>query len=1182
MKKIVWLFIFILSCLTVTSWQYLYFTWNWQNNSWFQQWCEETYDINYNFLSESWSIAKELSVNAFVIIDTWRIAYVDSSWWSNWDKTANGRTFTLWSNWKFYKPEYPFLSGNILKISLLNTLAPISGIWKYWTLRFKPKYDSSDYDAYFWFYLPWDQAWTYIGSNNYFTSSKTWDFIHVVKAPCISDWDEPKITLNNNINGAAYTSGQTYKINSWLRVVLKDDWWTKTRTDVPYVWKTVNNTDTWTWNCNTTNCEISNQYWIDINTVSVVVSWVYLGNQAKKITLNSGNGFSSGWSNKTWENKDRDVTLSTWLNGYIFEVEEPVVISISVKDRTWVNKSTQNTSWLTITINKPKKPEATFIVPVSWTWSVPQSANIQFRVEDEWAGVKLSTVEVVLSGVNDVATWSYTFLNLNGECTIETWCDTLGSGWWYLFTFNPKALWSLLPNLWEFDILVTACDLKNNCINNQKIGSFKISPPCGELQCCGDVDMYVNHNWQYVLSWLVTTWSLTVSWWGNVRVDIRNIEDLEELSGFNLPENFIYTWWIAVIDCGVWIPTFTIMKWLPKNSEEWIVNNGEWDDENWDDENWSDGWNNDEWNDDQWTDDQWTDSDDVNIIATGVTTTWLYLSWNYETTKAIISGNIITLAHYIDTLDVEFTSPKSNLWDDIFVTNDTSTWVHFEWEYEYGSEKKWWNWSWDRFEIAWFDFKLWLIDSKWWRGDNGWESWDIQSHSLSTFDISGIYSWDLGDLWDPLVERYLPCGGVDPCTGLDLDALPDGLYTYAVVASDLWSNTWWLVSREIIDPETIDINEELSDSGDNVAQWVLVSNWLVPSINMINPKDWSIQIVGEVNFEWTVDKEQYCQWLFGPWISGFQYEIKKWDEVISSGFTTDRNLKLELSEWTYNMSMFIVYNGEFKWSLTWSLMEETFTVTKRSSGGGGWWNRIPRDDCPDWDYSDSYYDGLCEWATHGSAVYQCRIDESRYSDELKLAYLYSYINHVTTMCPIEQANLDGYLYRDHFAKMISAYAIWVLWRTPDTTKPWCDQFDDIADDTVELKNYIKLACQLNLMWMESDWQTVKKSFDPHSILTRAEFGTVFSRLLFGDKYNVKDESAVYQDPGFWYKWHLQALKEYGVMTQIDGTWPAYKEKRWRVMLMLMRADHYGLFEWFSPALNGIDALFAKQWTNNVF
>ena len=42
----------------------------------------------------------------------------------------------------------------------------------------------------------------------------------------------------------------------------------------------------------------------------------------------------------------------------------------------------------------------------------------------------------------------------------------------------------------------------------------------------------------------------------------------------------------------------------------------------------------------------------------------------------------------------------------------------------------------------------------------------------------------------------------------------------------------------------------------------------------------------------------------------------------------------------------------------------------------------------------------------------------------------------------------------------------------------------------------------------------------HDIVTRAEFGTVFSRLLFGKKYNVKDESLVNKEEWYWYRDHL--------------------------------------------------------------
>jgi len=120
---------------------------------------------------------------------------------------------------------------------------------------------------------------------------------------------------------------------------------------------------------------------------------------------------------------------------------------------------------------------------------------------------------------------------------------------------------------------------------------------------------------------------------------------------------------------------------------------------------------------------------------------------------------------------------------------------------------------------------------------------------------------------------------------------------------------------------------------------------------------------------------------------------------------------------------------------------------------------------------------------------------------------------------------------------------------------------------------MKTACELGLMWLEADWITPKKVFNPEWFVTRAEFGTVFSRLLFGGRYNIKDESIVSNQEWFWYKDHLDALKKYGVMTKIDWDWPQKLELRWWIMLMMQRADMYWIFAGKIPALNWIKALF---------
>jgi hypothetical protein len=71
--------------------------------------------------------------------------------------------------------------------------------------------------------------------------------------------------------------------------------------------------------------------------------------------------------------------------------------------------------------------------------------------------------------------------------------------------------------------------------------------------------------------------------------------------------------------------------------------------------------------------------------------------------------------------------------------------------------------------------------------------------------------------------------------------------------------------------------------------------------------------------------------------------------------------------------------------------------------------------------------------------------------------------------------------------------------------------------------------------------TIDTVFNPNEVITRAQFGTILSRVLRGDIYNGGE---------IYYKKHLDALKEAGIMNKIDT--PLAKELRGWVMLMLMR------------------------------
>jgi hypothetical protein len=139
------------------------------------------------------------------------------------------------------------------------------------------------------------------------------------------------------------------------------------------------------------------------------------------------------------------------------------------------------------------------------------------------------------------------------------------------------------------------------------------------------------------------------------------------------------------------------------------------------------------------------------------------------------------------------------------------------------------------------------------------------------------------------------------------------------------------------------------------------------------------------------------------------------------------------------------------------------------------------------------------------------------------------------MNSIEESNVYGTLIRSHMAKMLSAWGTDVLGLTPDTSAT-CE-FTDIENQTQEMKDFIVESCQLGLMG-----QNISE-FRPNDKVTRAEFGTVLSRALRGDKYD--GGTPYYAD-------HLAALQDVDVMTNISN--PSGLEVRGYVRLMMKRAD----------------------------
>ena len=160
--------------------------------------------------------------------------------------------------------------------------------------------------------------------------------------------------------------------------------------------------------------------------------------------------------------------------------------------------------------------------------------------------------------------------------------------------------------------------------------------------------------------------------------------------------------------------------------------------------------------------------------------------------------------------------------------------------------------------------------------------------------------------------------------------------------------------------------------------------------------------------------------------------------------------------------------------------------------------------------------------------------------EVLSAYEWAYKHGITTLSWLENANPDGLIPRWHMAKMVTNFAVNVLWmKIPSEIPAECSWWDTDWESE-EIKDYAEKSCALWVMWIYME------DFLPNKILDRAELWTILSRLLWWERYNVIDTN---NRP--YYVEHLSILKRKWIMTQIENP-EARKELRKWAWVMLMR------------------------------
>ena len=153
-----------------------------------------------------------------------------------------------------------------------------------------------------------------------------------------------------------------------------------------------------------------------------------------------------------------------------------------------------------------------------------------------------------------------------------------------------------------------------------------------------------------------------------------------------------------------------------------------------------------------------------------------------------------------------------------------------------------------------------------------------------------------------------------------------------------------------------------------------------------------------------------------------------------------------------------------------------------------------------------------------------------YSKEQISTYTWAFNNLITTQSTIDKANMNWEITRIELSKMISNYVINVLEKKLDNSKK-CQFFDITAELDKQYDNRVTKACQL---WLMGQWIS---EFRPYDKVTRAEFWTILSRALYGDKYNCMPPNHKYL-----YNVFVKECDKYGILYKMDDIIKAYKKK----------------------------------------
>ena len=164
--------------------------------------------------------------------------------------------------------------------------------------------------------------------------------------------------------------------------------------------------------------------------------------------------------------------------------------------------------------------------------------------------------------------------------------------------------------------------------------------------------------------------------------------------------------------------------------------------------------------------------------------------------------------------------------------------------------------------------------------------------------------------------------------------------------------------------------------------------------------------------------------------------------------------------------------------------------------------------------------------------------------EANKSYCFAFTIWATTKQTLEEAQYNREIRRSELAKMVSQYEVQILQKKPDEGKA-CHHYSDVTSRYKALDQYITEACELGLMWVDNNGDQVFH-FRPKDLVTRGEYMTVVSRMLYGNKYDISDDEK-WKVP--FYQYHMDTLVSEGIF---NHRLPEIEVQRYMVFYTLYR------------------------------